>query len=400
MNNYEECRQQWEDSHFIGYPEKKIYRPVISNGSSLCNCYHYTTLNNFWSMVASDVFYARHVRFSNDSEEYQLGSKIVNDILGADNDIQRDFYMMCFCRKDNLLSQWREYAKGGVCLGFDLEDEGYFTILNNEEAKEELKRQAGDKTVSENELRYGIPENSWTNKIKYSYAYAKPLQVFYVGENSKKIRKLYEKIEQIYGVNSEVPEDKNMRLLIPYIKHKGFKEEEEVRLIFQPAPYFHRFQVFYLNDAGVKKPFIKTEVGIAEEKSGNVCKIIFDHMEGFEIEYHRELDDLESNLGVDMRFEYENTNKHSKSQVIIGCCSKQKEIFYWIDKVAERWNLNNPDKKVRVWCKGHLPIREITIGPCQNKEEIAESVSHYIQNVYWLKYAEITCCSIPYREKR
>ena len=396
MEEYEDCKKQWEEAHFIDYPEKKIYIPVETDGRKMCNCYHYTTLNNFWNMVNSDVLYARHVRFSNDSEEYRIGQKIIEKILNIEDEEQPDFYMLCFCRKDNLLSQWREYAKGGVCLGFDLEEEEYYTILSNSETVENSVNSG--KTLSE--ARYLVPETAESIEKKYNYAYAKPLKVFYVGKKDKKIKKLYEKARQIYGDNKEAPTDKNMRLLIPYIKHKGFKEEEEARLIFQPLPYAHKFQVNYMDDNGVKKPYIKVEFGIAEEKNSDICTIVFDHAEDFQSDYNNELGDLEKRLGGGIQIRNKEVNRHNRGQVIIGCCSRQKEIFDHIDYIARQWNYIHPDKMVKIWCKGHLPIREITIGPCLNKEEVAESIAHYIRNIYWLKYAEIKCCGIPYRDKR
>lgn len=59
-------------------------------------------------------------------------------------EIAKMFYMICFCREGDLLSQWRGYARDGVCLGMDfLEEAGdiqshteMFTILNNHDHRE------------------------------------------------------------------------------------------------------------------------------------------------------------------------------------------------------------------------------------------------------------------------
>ncbi len=119
--------------------------------------YHYAGIETIWKILESDTFLARNIRFSNDSEEYKLGERMIRQYAEQIfPQIQQDkfyaiiqqgiemFYMICFCREGDLLSQWRGYARDGVCLGMDfLEEAGdiqshteMFTILNNHDHRE------------------------------------------------------------------------------------------------------------------------------------------------------------------------------------------------------------------------------------------------------------------------
>lgn len=387
-------KMYWEQQHYMDFLKRKIYKTIEHDGSKLCDCYHYTTLPTFWSLCDSDLMYARHVRFSNDSEEYELGEKIVNKILGYKNEEDQDFYMICFCEKKNLLSQWREYAKEGVCLGFNLDDEDYYTIRCNEITQTINEKSEEYKGFKE----YAIPGEGWCSGELCSYAYAKPLKVFYTGKHDKKIKKLYEEIKKMLSNEGEIPKDRYMHCMIPYIKNKSFKEEAEARLIFQVKKDNQRYQIHYLKEDGLRKPYIKVEFGKIEEKKGDKCKIILDHIEDLYsvLENHKE--EMQETLNI--QIEYESRNKHNQPQIIIGCCNKQKEIFDIIDYWVETWNFEHKEKNIRVWCKGHLPIREIMVGPCVNKKEVEEGIVHYIHNIYWLKYVEVKCSNIPYRQKR
>ena len=112
--------------------------------------YHYAGLETAWKILESDVFLARNIRFSNDSEEYKRGGKIVKEYVQEQmvdgqkckeleekmyRGIQM-YYMVCFCEDGNLLSQWRGYAKDGVSFGMDFleeqaENAQMFTVLNS-----------------------------------------------------------------------------------------------------------------------------------------------------------------------------------------------------------------------------------------------------------------------------
>lgn len=387
-----ELRKEWETYHYFNF-DKPIYEKQEETDESFCNCFHYTSLETFWNMVESDLMFARNVCFSNDSEEYKLGKKIVDSIFPSSNDEEQDLYMICFCLERDKLSQWREYARNGVCLGFDTTIEDYYTILNNKQT--ELKNK--NSGILNGYERYGIPEHAGCREVKGVYRYAKLLKVFYVHKSRRDIE---EKFEYVKGIltSSESPKDKYSHHMIPYIKHEGFHEENEARLVFKIDSRDSEYQVNYLNEGGMKKPYIKVEFGEIEEKKGYECEIIFDHIEEIDTKLIECIEELQKVYNI--KISTKSVVKHINRQIIIGCCEKQKEIFEKLDKIVSNWNRKHGDSKIIIWCKGHLPIREITVGPSHNKEEIKESIQHFINNVYWLKYVDVQCTDIPYREKR
>jgi len=52
---------------------------------------------------------------------------------------------------------------------------------------------------------------------------------------------------------------------------------------------------------------------------------------------------------------------------------------------------------IKIWCKGHLPIRKIIVGPSEKQNETKESLEYYKRTIYWLKYVDIDVSAIPLR---
>lgn len=379
-------RANWREQHYFNIPELDIYKEIKETDKRFCNCFHYTSMSTFWNILQSDLLYATHVRFSNDTEEYRLGKKIIKSIISSSNEDEQDIYMICFCTKRDLLSQWRDYGRGGVCLGLDLTGEDFFTIQNNELARTELK----------DNNKYAIPKHGAIDKKEQIYQYAKALKVCYMGKNPNKIKNKYIKIKKML-TSSEIPQDKYLRTMIPYIKHIGFKEENEARLIFQIHEEDSMYLVNYMDKGTIKTPYIKVEFGeIVEKNQEKECVIYADHIGNFDNELNECIKWIETDCNLSIK--KKNVNKHSNGQVIIGCTKKQKEVFERIDCLVSEWNYKYPTKKIRIWCRGHIPIREIMVGPSQNKEDIKEAIMHFINNVYWLKYVDVRCTKIPYRD--
>ena len=111
--------------------------------------YHYTSADPLVSILKSGVLRATHFAFLNDSSEIrygrQLAEKIIESRLGTkqmrpngnqllrhvkkaleDVGKGREFYVVCFCEKPNVLSQFLVYGspgKGRFCIGFDTEEQ-------------------------------------------------------------------------------------------------------------------------------------------------------------------------------------------------------------------------------------------------------------------------------------
>jgi hypothetical protein len=106
--------------------------------------FHYTDADGLRGIINSGSLWATHIDYLNDSQEfkhaYGLINSIIDGLLGGEQNqttvrlrlikdwFQRHFilwravlapYVVCFCEKGNLLSQWRAYAADGS--GFSLE---------------------------------------------------------------------------------------------------------------------------------------------------------------------------------------------------------------------------------------------------------------------------------------
>jgi hypothetical protein len=84
---------------------------------------HYTSIDTAFNILDSDSFWATNVRFSNDAMEERL--------LKIDNIIDRDDYVVCFCTKNDKLSQWRGYCHdGGMAINLDLNFTQEYSVLH------------------------------------------------------------------------------------------------------------------------------------------------------------------------------------------------------------------------------------------------------------------------------
>lgn len=380
----------WKEEHPIKLKNGKVIYNLVN-----APLYHYTSLANFWNIIRSDHMYARHVRFSNDSEEYKIGEDIIRSLLDANEKIQpMEYYMICFCEEPDLLSQWREYAKDGVSLKFDFSYSEYYTILNNEKTfrnnMETVEFLEKDKSI------YFLPESPRRRSIDFQRVYAKPVSVFYVkkGENSI-FKDRYQWLQEEFLTDAELSVLKYMKMMIPYIKHEGFKEEKEARLLFEEKEYNRSLQVDYSEDVrGLKRPYIRVEFGNAEEKFKEECQICFCNIPD---ECKTEIKNcLKGNTLITYKVLSKKKLGNIDGEIIIGSTKIQDIIFNRIDYVIKRLNMNGGNYKI--WCQGHLPIKEIMVGPSKNREEIKESILQYIGGIYWLKYVDVVISDIPYRE--
>lgn len=54
-------------------------------------------------------------------------------------------------------------------------------------------------------------------------------------------------------------------------------------------------------------------------------------------------------------------------------------------------------ENVKIWCDGHLPIRQIIVGPSRDAEYMANSIREYIKTKYWMNDIEVKLSGIPLR---
>lgn len=120
--------------------------------------YHYTTASGLKGILENKSLWFGHFNSFNDSAEIKYGKDLALDILKErreeleEGSILDQFYgnlitqvrafgttlhhayISCFCEKENLLSQWREYSNqgGGYCLGFNFTEETYIKSLGED----------------------------------------------------------------------------------------------------------------------------------------------------------------------------------------------------------------------------------------------------------------------------
>ena len=104
------------------------FHPSLIVGSKVNGrLYHYTDLTGVLGIVGKHDLWHTHSLFSNDEEEMKHGMAIVGEVLKKEhkavkgkeaklrlkllelhfNSEPKGAYVCCFCKEDNLLSQWR-----------------------------------------------------------------------------------------------------------------------------------------------------------------------------------------------------------------------------------------------------------------------------------------------------
>ncbi|MGF0034520.1 DUF2971 domain-containing protein [Bariatricus sp. SGI.154] len=383
-----DIKTRWEQCHVNG----QVYD--FYNGS----LYHYTTRENLWNIINSNSFYARHVRFSNDSAEYIIGKEEIEKCLdrGELSDLD-DCYMVCFCKENDILSQWREYARGGVAIQMDFRNDRIYTIKCNAD------------TEKKKEDPYFIPGGYFNDSIEYNLAYARPIAVKYIQPGKDALKNVVNEIKNYTKEDREMAEDDCLKQLLPYIKHSGFKEEKEVRLVFTVDELNASYLVDYLEDKGMMRPYIRVEVGNAQKRQAEECVIecykvpneikkkIKENLEQ-DILKIKDPDGKEKQIKICLKGGKTKREEKNRGYIFIENCKYQEYVFQMVDKYVSSYNIDHKNK-IRIWCGGYLPIRGITVGPSSDAQELCESITHKIKKKYWMKYVEVNISSIPYRTK-
>jgi hypothetical protein len=172
-----------------------------------------------------------HSRYLNDSEEINLGYQVARDVITVrrltETDPQQEnylnlllgnlqpenaasIYISCFCREDNLLSQWRGYGANGsgVCIQFDAQR---FDVISGPDAPPDSMMRLWsvfyNRTTQQNIIHDAL-----------RFAYRDELDI------AGRARLAQYLIE----------------FFIPTFKSQDFQEEKEYRLIFTPTNAYAR----------------------------------------------------------------------------------------------------------------------------------------------------------------
>lgn len=368
--------------------------------------YHYCSLDTLWKILDGNSLLATHVEFSNDTEEYNLGKRFFGTLLKEvnkkneevnkknddtnkgdlawsvdDEEIEKwenrpsdGSFMVCFCEEPNILSQWREYARNGVSIELALNYLSLYTIHN------------------------------LTNDNDYITAVNMPKRVIYIDEKDLLAIKNsihYKKFSELENIME------SSATLVPYIKHKGFEEEKEVRFIFSNTNNYLRKQIDYLDRKGMKVPVIKImpyqgsdqEVRIyanfnlkerLEEKgidTSNLINRIFS------------IDEISDDHSKNYFLGYFNGNRNKKIVFITNNANnkeEQEQVYNQLMIAIHKIELIDID----VQCEGFLPIKSIMIGPCKQQNEIKRGVEEYLKRFYCWRNVKVVTSDIPYRSEK
>lgn len=304
------------------------------------------------------------------------------------------------------MSQWRGYAPEGVSIGFDFNNVRSFYIKS-------------------------------LNEEKFLQIYNSCYKVEYIDKSTGQ-----DEIVEKFDLNTI--DDKNVldnfkrqaKEIIPYIKHKGFHEEAESRLVFSNANGDLADYIHYRDIGKLKVPYIVVKAGDIEGNKNKGCVVRINTAGEEAIQLTKELKsyfakkkiknvkfvccmdgkakETDDTLcyGCSLREAYvpgvngskpkcryarkrsEGFHVNINNEIYISDSKEQEKVYNEIDAFL----LEHEERsKMKVWCEGHLPIRSITVGNLHNKEVVKESIEHYCKQHYWLRSVEVSCSDNPYR---
>lgn len=212
--------------------------------------FHYTNSSGLRGILETRTLRMHNVRYMNDATECSLFETALEPLLDADADKafvgylklmlaeRGDLYLVSFCKEDDLLNMWRNYARGdGFSLGFDQRRliRDAMGSRNGASTPVSVKGSFGGL----NDVRYGSePAGEAAARIygamREHYARWRAIGE-HTNENSPEaIRTALEKHKPM--IFTEQREDL-LRQIYAH-KHSAFREEQEVRWVIPLQPAF------------------------------------------------------------------------------------------------------------------------------------------------------------------
>lgn len=224
--------------------------------------YYYTTTETMRYIITNGNIYATNVGYLNDSDEYINGLREIRSLLdtagkfgfgelenAAKNLVTHDayqkikaqatdIYSISFSRASDLLSQWHMYAKeSGVQIKMIFQESREYKYFSQPDSKEKSETNREQKVLKINDLYYltkiGMPSDEYRETG----------------------------IKVLHEFESLLTSDEEMvsawKMLAPFIKNYGFRQEQEMRIIFLASE--HQLTVGYRNDRNALKPYLDIE---------------------------------------------------------------------------------------------------------------------------------------------
>lgn len=307
--------------------------------------HHYTSLPVLFNILEKDSFWVSGTRFSNDSSEEILLKNEVFEELNYTN----DSFIMCFSDKADCLSQWRGYCpNGGVAIEFDVQQPRIYSILHAD----------------------------YDTSQYYETELNVPFPVLYVDQEhlSPSANSLS---AQLKNDDTKYP-PWNVGDIIPYFKNIAFEEEDEWRLLFgnRDGNLSQCVRFRTLQD-GVKVPYMVVQAG---DLAKNYSQCAFKPEEYSQ----KKLEEMR----------YKGINA-----VQIPQGNDQSSVYYKVEQEVASFNMKQGlrgKNRIRIFCEGHLPIRQIMVAPTYARERIAEKIKRYCWSNYWLRDVDVVYSRIPY----
>jgi hypothetical protein len=188
--------------------------------------YHYTDLGGLQGIVENNDLWLTHLRYANDAEELSFGYRVAREVMkeqreNATSPLAPEFfqeidrfldpqsasevYICCFCKRDNLLSQWRGYGANGSGVSIEFTPASFAEVAG---ADCPIGLMRFWKVYYKPETQRSIIESA----IAHHLTQCQPASVV------ETARKAADAIQ----------------FFIPTFKSKDFEVEEEWRLIFTP----------------------------------------------------------------------------------------------------------------------------------------------------------------------
>ena len=219
--------------------------------------YYYTSAETMKYILTNGDIYATHISYLNDSEEYINGLRELCDVIkdmppGTDKDGNFNYeeakreipqlFSISFSKEADLLSQWFMYAReSGVRLGMDFGRKKKQKLL----VKRKLQP---DKVDEKKSIALELKDVHYFTKI------GMPLKEF--KSERKRIIKTIEAYAKEMGIEDDFDSNR-VRLwkgIAPYIKNYEFRQEKEVRLVYNASS--DEDLVEYRNANGVMVPYV------------------------------------------------------------------------------------------------------------------------------------------------
>ena len=191
--------------------------------------YHYTSVEGLYKIVTSKSLWVRDISKMNDSAELAFGKGVVeaqtsdvalgNEVYADLKDFieNLDYYICCFSEAGDSLSQWRAYARdgAGVAIGFEVDPGATFGSFNPLTFDHQLAGTCFD--------RVEYVEH-------HKYAHSAMLEALKEVQNIADLAAGVENDEAF--LSRKMAAFKSIAEHIPLLKHSGFREEREWRLVF------------------------------------------------------------------------------------------------------------------------------------------------------------------------